>query len=72
MAGADRGLIEQIASVRGGQIMQIIAVCRIRDRTVHHSIIVAAEDIDLLIGNVVRSVDISVASPLVGLSDQRL
>ena len=72
VAGTDRSLIEQIAPVPVGQIMQIETMGCIGDRAVHHGVVIAVEDIDLLTGDVVRVVDIPVASPVVGLLDERL
>ena len=58
VAGTDRSLIEQIAPVPVGQIMQIETMGCIGDRAVHHGVVIAVEDIDLLTGDVVRVVDI--------------
>ena len=54
VAGTDRSLIEQIAPVPVGQIMQIETMGCIGDRAVHHGVVIAVEDIDLLTGDVVR------------------
>ena len=72
MTRADCALIEHIAVVAAAQVMQIEAVSRVSDFRIDDRVVVARKDIDALVRDIARVVDIAAARPLVGFLEEWL
>src|SRR5271170_2075991 len=72
MPCADCRLIEHIAVSLAAQVMQIEAVSSVSNFWIDDRVVVTGKDVDALVRNVVRVINVPAAGPFVGFFEERL
>ena len=72
MTRADCALIEHIAVVAAAQVMQIEAVGSVSNFWIDDRVVVTGKDVNALVRDIARVVNVSAAGPFVGFFEERL